>query len=66
MKKLFHHIRAARSQGGRLWDDREAIADETRRAFKEGPEKFRSADRGNKAAVLVIVAMIAVIIYMTL
>lgn len=66
MKKLFRHFSAARDEGGRLWDDREAIASETKRAFREGPDRFRNADTRSKAIVVAIVVMVAVIIYKTI
>lgn len=59
---ILHHYRTVRGELRKVWDKRDAVSLEARRAMKESPTAFRAADRKTKVAVIAILLMVSTII----
>lgn len=60
-------IQKAKAVGRRIgeaWSRRGEFIAEVRRAFREGPGRFRETDRTNKIVIVAVVAMVTAIIAM--
>ncbi len=63
-RRKIQEIRAAGRRVAANWDRRREFIAEVRRAFREGPTRFRETDRTNKIVIVCVLAMVAAIIAM--